>query len=112
MPFIRSSTYTHVHVPFTLCTVNFHCDINPNQCSVAMFHYSGRVSHTQTFKFSPGSVESCQNLLIPRSEIDLFSDTLFLASIAVVPESGVELGELSTAVITIEGINGKNHSGT
>ena len=74
--------------------------------------YSGKVGRPQTFTFSPDSVKSCRSFHIPRLGIDPFSDRLFLASIAVVPGSGVELGELSTAEITVEGINGKNHSGT
>ena len=76
---------------------------------VFVFHCTGRVIHSQTFKFTPNAAESCQNLLIPSRELDLFSDTTFTAHVAVLPESGVRLGEMSTAVIIMVGIDGKNH---
>ena len=73
---------------------------------VFVFHSADKVIRMQTFKFFPNASTSCQNVLIPRLEVNLFSATQFTASIVVSSESGVEMGDTSTAVVFLERNNG------
>ena len=69
-------------------------------------HVGEGVILTQTFHFSNDGSRSCEDIQIHRSNLSQFSDTVFSAGIVIPPESEVELGDVSTSLITVQGIDG------
>ena len=61
-----------------------------------------------TVKFMFGNTnKTCEKVLIPISKINQFSDSVLMATNMRSSVCGVDVGEVSTAQVSVKGINGK-----
>ena len=71
-------------------------------------HAGGNFSQVESFNFTRSSRDSCVNVTLPLSQLDPLTDTEFSADILVPAEPVFHLGPVSSAVITVEAIEGQN----
>ena len=90
-------SFTHYKASIILCFGTIYLFISAG----------GNFSLLESFKFTRSYGKSCQNISIPHSELDPFTDAVFTAEIVVPAEPVFELGAVSSASLTIEGIERK-----
>lgn len=74
--------------------------------SLSFITTGGDVITTVKFMFR-NTNKTCEEVPIPVSEINQFSDSVLMATNMRSLVPGVEVGEVSTAQVSVKGINGK-----